>query len=351
MTGNFLRALRTPFARPPGRRGLITRLAPELCALLVYGALVACYLLLREKFLSGQVPMLCGLLPPPSTLLAVTGVPVPPLGNFHFAAAMAAALAGLLIIFLPVGPAAATLAAERERGTLEALLLTPTHHHRLARGRFWLVTLPWLRFALYLLPVYLAFPFYERFLSGGHTAVVLGGLDGELRLSGPEIFDHGAAPWSMAWLKLLGGIFRADAWNEGFGYWLAHTIRADGAHGFLLPALRWAHDVSAGLFAAAVGFLISARAPTVRGALLYSYLLAPLALLTVLSPDVYWLFLSVLPMVGSAGGYWLVVLAMLVVRLLVIARLVARVADNLDAVALGELPEKPRAATRRPRSG
>ena len=339
MIGNFLRTLRTPFARPPGRRGLITRLAPELCALLVYGAFVALYLLFRADELSERIqniPLNWDLLPPQGIHVGFLGPGWPFLGNFAFAAVTTTVLAGLLIILLPVGPAAATLAAERERGTLEALLLTPTHHHHLARGRFWLVTLPWLRFALYLLPVYLALPFYVRFLSGGYPAVSEGWPDGPTQTA-PEIFDHGAAPWSLLWLKLLGGVFRADAWNEGFTYWLGHTIRADGAHGFLLPALRWAHDVSAGLFAAAVGFLISARARTVRGAVLRSYLLAPLALLTVLSPDVCWLFLSVLPMVGSAGGYWLVVMAMLVVRLLVISRLLARVADNLDAVALGEL--------------
>jgi ABC-type Na+ efflux pump permease subunit len=263
------------------------------------------------------------------------------LGLQHLAA-LAAGLCGLVLTLVPAGMAAATLAAERQRGTLEALLLTPTHHRLLIRGRFWFAIMPWLRFAFYALPVYLAVSLAGVWAR--HSDFMLDS----------HMLAFGAAPWSIGWLDCLGRALVTHTWEATTSVWHVTTVDAAKPMGFLLSLFRWANDVSSALFGAAVALAVSCRAASVRNAVLASWGLALALLLTLLSADFWWVLVCMRRTVSDvdvyAKLYWIVVLAVIAVRVVLAFMLVGRVADNFDAYALGEELEKQRPATRRRRS-
>jgi hypothetical protein len=333
-----------PFARPPGRRSALARFAPEICALAVAALGAAVYLLSGRYPSFGNLPVRCGLLPDSAEWLWKGGL----VGSFAQArmlnaAAAACGLAGLLLTLAPVGAMAAALAAERQRGTLEAMLLTPTHHQLLARGRFWHLALPWARAALYALILYLAVSMFDA-LQNPRPQPPLGG-------EHVELFSYGAAPWSIRWLDLLGRAFITHSWKAAVSVWHLETIPAGSGHGFVLSGLRWANDASSFVFAAAAAYFISVRAASVRRAVLVSFLAVVAALLTVLSPDAWWLLFSQLAPSRDPSAYlrsyWIIAMLLVAARLVLAFKLVSRVADNFDAYALGEELDKERPATPR----
>lgn len=321
------RRLTTPFALPPGRRSLWARFAPEWCALGITVIAVIVYFLMRrypamilelafDAHLTPGSPELT-LLPPQRILI----------DHYLAAASLVYGLAGTLLIFVPVAVVASAWAGERSRGTLEPMLLTSTHHSLTVHGRFRVVALPWLRLALYLLPLYFAAPLLAAAIPG----------------SGIREYSFGAAPWSVSWLTWLGGLRGWHVLNQP----------ANSLHGWLLPALRWANDVSSLFFAAAVAYYFSVRTANPKRAAAWSYTAAGLGLIFVLSPDCWWV-LSSLGVRLEEGYvdlrlYWLLMMLAVALRAVTSVILLARVASNFDAYVLGEPVEKERPAARRRR--
>jgi hypothetical protein len=117
--------LATPFAQASGMRRKLLRFAPEIAAAAVWANLLPAWLILRE--FSSQ-----------------------PLVS---AAAWCILLGGLVLVTVPAALAAQSFSAERDRDTLDALLLTRVNRPRLVWGRYWGIVLPWLRFVLWTLPL------------------------------------------------------------------------------------------------------------------------------------------------------------------------------------------------------
>ncbi|HOX08140.1 MAG TPA: hypothetical protein PK280_17220 [Planctomycetota bacterium] len=305
-----------PFARPPGRRSIWARFAPEWCALGVGLAAAAVYILmLRAPSLFIKLAVGFHLAPDQGVLWLQPKTVSP----FHYlaAASLVHGLAGLVLIFAPVAFIVSAWAEERRRGTLEPMLLTSTHHSRAVRGRFRFVALPWMRLALYLLPLHFAAP-------------LLASAFGE----GLREYGFGAAPWSVPELFWLGNL--RD--------WYMEDIPASSLHGWLLPALRWGHDVSSLYFAAAVAYFFSIRTVEPRRAAVWSYGVAGLGVFVVLSPDCWWLLGTIVARREDGffdmRFYWFLVLLAVALRATVSVMLVARVASNFDAYVLGEQPDR-----------
>ena len=315
-----------PFARPPGRPSVWARFAPEWCAL----ALLAAGAILW---------MLVDWFPGPMSKLTVRGglLPEDILFARHSATVVVGALTyglgGLALVFLPVAFVASAWAGERQRGTLEPMLLTATRHSMAARGRFRAVTFPWLRLALYLLPLYFSAPLAACLTN--YLPAATSTPDFWVRISIAH-FEHsiGAAPWSVSWLTWLG-------WLKD---WWVQPLDAGSVHGWLLPGLRWVNDVSSFLFAAAVAYYFSARCAAPRTAAIWSYLAAGLALFFALSPDFWWALCTWVSrrMHGEADirPYWFLTMALAVIRAGLAIAIVERVARNFEAYALGEKPSK-----------
>jgi hypothetical protein len=328
--------MRIPFAEPPGRRGVWVRFAPEWCALAIVAVGLLVYAL---PGLSPQCEVLWRLpeklgLVPGQVLAEVDrrsgGLFRFPTPSFIAAVALAQGLVVLALLFLATVTVAGSLAAERERGTLEPLLLTPLHHRLMIRGRFWHLAWPWLRLALYALPLYLAFPLRE------------------LATGGPPVSIHSgcAEPWSLKWqgflVDRLCNTYAIGPYS--LAGWFMQPTPAGSAEGWLISGLRWLGDLSAVIFAAGAAFFVSSRAKTVRTATWLSCLVAPAALLTVLSPDAWWAVVAAVQLRTRAGAcldsrsYWLMAMGLMAARLIAGLWLVARVADTFEAVAVGERP-------------
>jgi hypothetical protein len=233
MISGILKSMRTPFARPPGRVTWRRRLAPEMLAVLVYAATVA----------SGATGWLSG---------AYWAGPAACAAG-HMATALVT-----LTVALVCGSLA--LAGERDRGTADALILACNDHRAMVRGRFWCMVWPWLRFFVYLLPLYLflSASLLFRESSGGQREWLMCTLFGAF----------GSRP-NLAVIMLLRTL-------EDFGLKNVH------AWGLMVASVRWLNDIGVFLFACAAAYYISARAPGAAGAMLRSSLLVPLALVTFL---------------------------------------------------------------------
>jgi hypothetical protein len=259
--------MRTPLARPPGRRGVL-RFAPEIAAAVTYSAALL-VLVLAE--MQGQ--------PHHLKLAVATGLTV---GAFlTFAAALAAA--------------SRALARERDLGTMEALLLASPDHRALVRGRFWCVTVPWLRLFVYLLPLYLALAGSDLLLdaTGGADALVL-------------------------------SVFSAFSSRLNFLYMLFYNrldLSWDNVHawGLFLTLLRWANHASVFLFTAAAAYWISARARNSAGALLLSCVAVPASLTTLLGIHEWLVFAAIFDLLNWQD--WMVWLYVALIVICVGARL------------------------------
>jgi hypothetical protein len=304
------RLLKYPLAVPPVRRHLLVRLAPELATAMI----VALFLVVWERS-AGQLRF--GLweslgwmegrfersqFASPDILAA----------GISRAALIASEAAGLLMLVAPIPFVAASFAAERERGTLESVLLTSTHHNLVVRGRFVHVALPWCRMAAYLLPLYALIAF-------------------------EPMFTMNCASWSVGWLNLMGwvlGLARGTVWTEAL-------TRGPGPHAFFLAGMRWLHDFSGMMLVIAVTFFISLRArSTIRAALL-SFLAVPALLVFLFNPDIYWLLgaLALPDAFVSVRVYWLMALTVMAVRWGTAYSIVKRSERNFDAYVLGEKPD------------
>ncbi|MHC4917553.1 MAG: hypothetical protein ACYTGB_18920, partial [Planctomycetota bacterium] len=126
MINHIGRYMRTAFARPPALRRRAARFAPEAAAVVTYLVLFAAAGILAG---TAQRPFLAG-------------------------AAWAYMVAGIILVGMPAGLAALSWAGERSAGTLEGLVLLPGGRDNLVWGRFWHLVTPWLRYTLWILPVY-----------------------------------------------------------------------------------------------------------------------------------------------------------------------------------------------------
>lgn len=320
MLNRIRQSMQLPLARPPGRRFLGARFAPEICAVIVLAVWAAAALWLgRAGPAGGQLLVRAGILPA-SDLAPLYWSPWRP------ALAAAWAAAGLVLVLVPMGFAAATLAAERERGTLESLFLAGGDVGLLARGRFLNAVTPWLRLALYLLPVY--------FLAGLDDLHPF--LGRRLLWEQNDLFAYGAAPWSHAWIGSLQKIFRPAVESAHAAPWSRVTVAAGDVEGFSVAGLRWVNDVTTMLLLAAVAFRVSSRAPGIRAAVMRSWMWLPVVLLVAFSPDFWWTLLAAIR--GAyLKSYWAVAAAVMFLRLPAAILLVRKVEQSWErSVERGE---------------
>ncbi len=221
-----------PFARPPGRPSAHAAYAPEYCAAGTCAVFV--FAVLAGAVMHDRLDRSAG-----ETLQAALLV----------GAAAAYGFAGLLLLILPVIFAARGLARERDLGTAEALLLTPLDHRRTAWGRFWRAFLPWWRFSLYLLPLYVlgALSVASKALCGIDRWIV--------------------APFILILPKPMIMIAGFGAAHEGMS-WGAWTLA-----GLLVAALRFIKDLSVLAMLAAIAFWVSSWARGSGRALAWSFVI------------------------------------------------------------------------------
>ena len=288
MISRIRQLMAAPFARPPGRRKFLVRWDPELRAAVLY----AVFFLVAWLFRDESHPFMIGALP-------------------------AYLLLGLVLFMTPTAQAAGALAAERDSGTAEALVLTPGDHSRLAWGRFLHAAWPWMRLLLWMLPLYIAMiPIYLRF-SWSPKSVFLA--------LGPKVSS----------LSIVYG--------HGYG----SATRTPVALVSLLVIGRFIKDAIDVLTLVAVGFHMAARMRSGRHATALAGALGPMLLVTVFMADV-WMWTLARPLARllettpdfTGGFYPPAALGMLVFQTLAIWWCVSRVARNFDYYMLGEQPER-----------
>jgi hypothetical protein len=195
------------------------------------------------------------------------------------------AIFGAVILLFPLVAAASTLAAERSRGTMEALVLTPLEGRRVCLGRLLCVTGPWLRLFLWMLPIYLVI--------AGSQAV---GAQVERRdqwaiAHSPAVEERPAidlrdhAGWRWAVGAFIPNVFMGPRIAE-----LGH--RRDSrlcwtTNGAVLTAVRFLNDLSIFCFVSAGAYLCSLWFRSLAGALAAAWLLVWGALATVLASDIW----------------------------------------------------------------
>jgi len=301
MFAGIRKALKTPLARPPGRRGLLRRFAPEWCALAVYAAFF--------------LQLLTGALHGPRVIDSAL------LDCIRVAAAAGYGLAGVCIVLGSAVTGALAWAGERERGAMDSLLLTSTDHRMLARGRFLHALAPWLRFLAWLIPLYVCMGI------SGFFALLLD-LQDYYRL----------APLAGACQTWLVSV-RLNV-HEGL-----HDFISPPMWHVLLGLLRLVNDLTVAVFACAAGFHIATRVRSAGRALLLSCLLIPFVLFTVFSAHDWVEILTYF--CGSAYHPWSVAkwysllgATMFAVRCCLAWVLVRSAARNFDAYVLGEASER-----------
>lgn len=231
-----------PFLAPE-RAGFLRRRAPEMSALLVYAVFAITALLASD---TSSYTVLGGLFTE---------------GILLRSAVKAYALAGALLVVFPLGAAASALAVEKDRNTFDSLLLIPHDVRKLVFGRFLRIALSWTRFMLYLTPLYVlmsASPIV-------HDQVDKGGIQ-------PCLVCSFLPKPGLLFAVLSLPMFERFSWSVG---------------GLLLAGLRALNDLSVLIACIGVGIFISARARSVTSALVWSYLLVPPALISILSLDTW----------------------------------------------------------------
>jgi hypothetical protein len=300
MIARIRELMAVPFARPPGRRSLWARFAPEWCALLVYGVL---YATSRRHCLPGY----------PWASMWMPGM------------VYAYLCAGVLLLTVPVLMMAGAFAGEREGGEADILALTTADRSALAWGRFLHLAFPWLRFILWLLPLYVL----HRVLLGYGS-------------SGPSLnecmFYTGGPKVVVAWLLLIVDEDIMDKWAalKYEWYW----------QGLLTIIPRMLNDAIQLLACLSLAYYISVRVKRTRTALIAAGILVPVAAATALAPAEwagYLLSLSsellgIRGVLESLAGPLLLVLAAFAFKIWLAFWLVRKVARNFDAYLLGEKP-------------
>lgn len=245
MFAGIREALRTPLARPPGRRGWFVRLGPAWWAAVVYVLLVAGYLISLLVFHDNE-------------LLDDWTVPLT-LGCF-----VAWTVGSTILFWGALLSGALAMASERSLGTMDALLMTPIEHARLTDGRYWQGLVPWLKFMALLFPVYLA-------------------------LSGTGIFERTGDEFPNNWERSIVASGVCSWSSKAMFLWLSANkgMLNDGLQwhpwSFALLCLRLVADISVIVLVYTAGFYISARARGTRHALVLACSIVPLALITVFS--------------------------------------------------------------------
>jgi hypothetical protein len=261
------RLSRKPTLAVPGRPACWRLFAPELCALAVYLAM----------------PFL--LSPGWTIQLIGNGYFWPPwwLWDRPDYAIRALKVTGPLMVLLAIWLFAPAVARERELGTLETFVLVPDHNRALV-SRFLRGLWPLFRFAACLAPIYAI------------TA----------RTNGfAWLFRFGASGWSIQQLEWLCYFFAPLRSSDAAGMWYTGGDWDIGcgdwsSSGFFFAGMRWINDGTAMLLAAAVAWYLSICSRSSIRATARAAVVSGLLLLTVLSPDLWWLLLHcVLPRMGS----------------------------------------------------
>jgi hypothetical protein len=290
----------SPFARPPGRQSVWVRLAPEWCALAVYLVLF--------------------LYPPDHH---ATGPWIYPWAYQWWPGMLYAYLcAGTLLLVVPVLIMAGAFAGERARGTADALALTTADRSALVWGRFLHLATPWLRFVLWLLPLYLLHAVFIGFSFPG-----LG-----------DCMAYAAGPKGLSCACLLMIDDDMYRWVSG---WSWHALPA--------VAPRAINDAIQLFACLSVACYVGIRAKTTRSALIAAVLIVPVAAATVLAPAEWTFFLvgKLMEVLSiniptsyyvDLGTLGLLFLAGFAFKLWLARRLLGRAAANFDAWMLGEKP-------------
>jgi hypothetical protein len=286
-----------PLSRPPGRADLLGRFAPEIFACMAYGFTGLVFLIWRDDATVDQL--------------------------LQQAAMVAYAVIGLGLVMVPVNAAAASLAGEKTRMTIEGLVLTPGRHWKLALGRYAFVLWPGIRLLLYLIPVYFV--------------LASGALFREALDSG----EWWAPPTCVLLPKPVLAIACAAvaAFERG-----ELAFRPGGA---LMIAGRILNDFSVLLLVSGVAFYVSARARSAARALILGYLLVLLLILVVMPLGVWFIVIAAIleNMAGWRsnidedtifGGYVAIASVTALVRLALGLALPAAVACRFDRYVIGE---------------
>lgn len=213
---------------------------------------------------------------------------------------------GFQLAFLSVVPAASALCflAERSRGSLESLLLTPEDRLRLVVSRLWRVVRPWMGAMLLLLPVYvtLSVPLVES-----HD----GWADPHAYLIAPQPVVYST---KKGWLR------PRDASGMDLEPMALFGAKAHVVHPFAIV-----HDLLLLLYVAAFGLAVGIRFHGTWQALTLSYLFGPVLLGTVYRADLWLFFHRIRDSWGSLTPYavWLNVISGLELLALVILPVLA----------------------------
>jgi hypothetical protein len=294
-------AMKSPLAKPPGKRGWVRRFAPEWCVLAVCLTMFLVFLrLFFAKYWSLETATLAG-------------------------AVWAYVLAGLILLVGPLVSGALAWSRERDRDTLESLVLTPADRETVVRGRFWQGVFPWLRFCAYLLPIYLLLSTNGLFMDSHRHSEKW--IVSDICAFGGHVF-FGLFP--SVWSECFSGMNPLHPWAV------------------VLSLLRLLNEASIPLFVFALAYFLSLRCRTTGRAILWSCLLAPGALFTVFALHDWVLLLMIwqyLPFVSMeevyaviCSAYLALGLAAFVARIWLALWLVKRAARNFDWYALGEKP-------------
>jgi hypothetical protein len=290
----------TPFARPPGRRSVWARFAPEWCAGVVYLTFGA----------SIQVTLDMGYRLP-----------------FMDAMVVAYLAAGLLLLVVPVGQMAAAWAGERDLGTMDSLLLTPAAPGKLVRGRFWSLALPWLRFFVWLLPLY--------------------GMQAQVGMSAdPSAHLHDFAFLSSVYALGSKPLLAAMLWDMA-GRSAIHSV----AWGAMLTLVRILKDLLDLALVLSVAYYISIRVARSSRAVFLAYTMIPCVVVTaagladLLLLGAMFSRRALRELIGWApvkaqifGAYAVISVLVVAAEAVIVWLLLRRVVRNFDAWALGEKP-------------
>jgi hypothetical protein len=286
--------LAAPLARPPARQNFTTRWQAECRAGVVYlvwagVSLWMAYIDVEHAFIAG---------------------------------AMAAYGAAALMMLAMAGTSSAwIIARERDRGTMEALVLTPGRHEEIARGRFWYVARPWGRFLLWLLPLYIV------------QAVMIGGA---VNTSNTVEFVMRSALCAFGPKGAMAGVMA-----EG----MSRSVEIP-CWAILLTVGRIVTDAVDLLAAVSIGYYASARFWRTSHAVLVAGLVVPAAMLSVFCAPEWMLVLTKLveQLIGGAGGmrggfvataYCVASVVTMAFEIALARWLVKRVVSRFDSYALG----------------
>lgn len=305
------RQMSTPFAKPPERPHGLGRWAPLVC-----GALICIAFGVGFAFPPRGWPNLfydaLGLVPwhvfSPAYDYMETG-------NMLTRGALAAcAVTGATFVLGPLLFMPPPFAVERQRNTLQDLMLASERPAALVWGRFWHYASAWLGLALLTLPLY-------------------------VMIGCNYVLSFGASGWSVRLLDFWGSLLGLGSLDTIFAWDMEYIV--GGSVGTQLVQMgRWFYDLSGMFLAISVSFFALARSRNTGRARLISSLVVLSVLLTVLSADALWLILA--RIMGDVmapvllGTYWATAFAVVGARFAISLTLVSVTARNRHALAPDE---------------